>query len=107
MQNYYSRSEKRQMRFEFRAEKGYYTSAETLYNNEARKLISNGFSVEKMEEPELKKGLALYCVSWAHPFGSYIPHEVEEYLKGKAEYPYEQIKTNAQSLYLLTAKAAI
>ena len=105
MQSFPSRSDRRQVRFRFRAEKGLFNSEETLYTSEARKLLSSGFSVTKVTEVELKRGLGFYLVSWENPFGSFIPQNVEEYIKGKGEYPYEDIKTLAQSLYVLTAQS--
>ena len=107
MEYFPSRQERRQMRFKYRADRGLFNCEETLYNSEVRKLIANGFSVVKMTEVELKRGLGFYLVSWEKPYGSYVPQEVEEYIAGKGDYPFEHIKTNAQSLYVITAQASI
>ena len=105
MQSFPSRSDKRQGRFSFRAERGFFTSEETLYKSEAKKLSSNGFSVYPLTEAEIKRGLSFYMVSWEHPYGTSVPQEVEEYIKGKTEeYPCTNVKTLAQSLYIIAKK---
>jgi len=107
MQEFPSRSERRSIRFQLRAEKGLFNSEEILYISEAKKLLSNGFSVVKVTDAELKRGVGFYLVSWESPYGTCIPYEVEEYVKGNSGYPYEHIKTNAQSLYVISAKALL
>lgn len=104
MQSFESRLDRRQIRFELRAQKGLYTSEEILYKSEAKKLsgISNGFSVTKIADSETKRGLGVYLVSWEKPYGDILPKEVEDFLKGDSDVPVpdDLVKTNAQSLYL-------
>ena len=101
-----SRSDERQERFLIKAESKQLTSEEILYPSEVKRLLRDGFSVEKIKDFDTKRNLEVYEVSWANPFPNGIPHIVYSYCIGLLNvYPRSKVNNFAQELYVIAHKA--
>ena len=105
MQEFPSRSEKRLTKFYTAAEKGCMSlDDELLYSSEIKRYIKQGFVVSY--KPSSMKNLNNSNIDWSHAFKNGIPHIVFSYITGViVTYPESHIKTFAQQLYVIAARA--
>ena len=105
MQTYPSRSEKRLTKLYKAAESGCMSlDNELLYSSEIKRYLKQGFVVSRQASPI--KNLYSSEISWSHAFGDDIPHVVNTYITGEIDtYPGSQVKTFAQQLYVIAARA--
>ena len=107
MYNCLSRNEKRQLRLRYKAERGFFTSDEVLYNSEARKLLKEGFDLLKVSGGDVRRGLSLYVVSWEHAYDKHEPSQkTAESVIREHDCLIDAVKTYAQSLYDIALKAS-
>lgn len=100
-----SRKEKRENKFYSLAEKGLFDALGVfLYRSEARKLVSSGFKVVRIEDKDNKKIPLPSYVSWENAFGNDIPPMVEAYIWGEIK-TFPNFSNLAQELYIIAARA--
>ena len=105
MQEFSSRSEKRLTKLYKAAESGQmFLDSELLYSSEIKRYHRQGFVVS--HKPSSISNLHSSEISWSHAFRDNIPHVVYTYITGGIDtYPQSQIKTFAQQLYVIAARA--
>ena len=105
MQTYPSRSERRLTKLYQAAESGCMSlDNELLYLSEIKRCCKQGLVVSHHESSI--KNLYSSEISWSHAFRLNMPDVVYNYITGRiATYPQSQIKTFAQQLYVIAARA--
>lgn len=99
-----SRREKREAKFYFLAEQGYFKAEPLLYISEERNLKKHGFEV--VRNGDNKKESLPSKVSWENAFKNGIPLIVSNYINGIIQtYPESAIINWAQELYVIAARA--
>ncbi len=103
---YTSRSERRQQRLIYAAEKGLKSlEGQILYLSEIKKLTKEGFVIVESETFDSKKKLYCCTISWQEAYKDGIPPMVLDYIYAVIEsYPKNFVNSFAQELFITSAR---
>ena len=104
MHDLISRNDSRQERFYKRAENALFVSEEILYPSEAKKLIKEGFKVQKISEYDSSRSLSLYIISWNNPYDYCVPLIVHNYMSNFIN-TFPKTENFAQELFIIAGRA--